>query len=88
MAELLATITRPVHTVIGLLYNQLHDEVYFHYYLRGKGKPGSPARALRWYGFKNKAKKKLLKEVNFYLKNVEVIEVPSAYTRDIRELTQ
>ena len=86
MNQLLATITRPVHTVIGILYSQLHDEVFLHYYRGGKGSPGSPARALRWYGFKNKAKKKLLKEVNFYLKNVEVIEVSNAYERDISEL--
>ena len=86
MNQLLATITRPVHTAIGMLHSQLHDEVYLHYYLNGKGSPGSPAKALRWYGFKNKPKKKLLKEVAFYLQHVEIIEVPNAYDRDIKEL--
>ena len=71
--KLLATITRPVHIAIGMLHSQLYDEVYWHYYLKGKGASGSPAKALRWYGFRSKAKKKLLREVDFYLKHVEVI---------------
>ena len=86
--RLQATITRDLHTVLSLLGSEVYDEVNYHYYRRGKGKPGSPAKALRMYGFKSKPKKKLLKELAFYLTHVEVIEVHNAYTRDIAELTQ
>ena len=86
--RLQATITRDLYTVLSLLGNEVYDEVFHHYYRRGKGKPGSPAKVLRHYGFKSKPKKKLLKELAFYLKNVEVLEVHNAYTRDIAELTQ
>ena len=86
--RLQATITRDLYTVLGLLGNEVYDEVFHHYYRRGRGKPGSPAKALRMYGFKSKPKKKLLKELAFYLTHVEVIEMPNAYTRDIAELTQ
>ena len=86
--RLQATITRDLYTTLNLLGNQVYDEVYHHYYRQGKGNPGSPARTLRMYGFKSKPKKKLLKELAFYLTHVEVIEMPNAYTRDIAELTQ
>jgi hypothetical protein len=84
--RLQATITRDLYTTLSLLGGQVHDEVFYKYYRQGKGKPGSPAKALRMYGFKSKPKKKLLKELAFYLRNVEVIEVHNAYTRDISEL--
>jgi len=84
--RLQATITRDLYTTLNLLGNQVYDEVYNNYYRRGKGKPGSPAKALRMYGFKSKPKKKLLKELAFYLRNVEVLEVSNAYDRDIAEL--
>jgi len=84
--RLQATITRDLYTTLSLLGGQVYDEVFYKYYRRGKGKPGSPARTLRMYGFKSKPKKKLLKELAFYLRNVEVIEMPNAYTRDIQEL--
>ena len=68
-------------TFIGIqqLRGYLFDEVTYNHYHQGKGKPGSPARALRSYGFKEKPKKKLLKEVTQYLNTVEVIPM------DIRE---
>ena len=84
--RLQATITRDLYTTLNLLGNQVYDEVYNNYYRRGKGKPGIPAKALRMYGFKSKPKKKLLKELAFYLRNVEVIERPNAYERDLSEL--
>ena len=84
--RLTATITRDTYTVLSLLGSEVYDEVYNNYYRRGKGNPGSPAKALRIYGFKSKAKKKLLKELAFYLKNVTIIEVPNAYSRNIAEL--
>jgi len=86
--RLQATITRDLYTTLSLLGGQVYDEVFHKYYRQGKGKPGSPARTLRMYGFKSKPKKKLLKELAFYLRNVDVIEMPNAYTRDISELTQ
>jgi len=72
-------ITQRTHICMALLWGQLQDEVLYKYYPRGKGKPGSPAKALRMYGFKSKPKKKLLKEVAIYLNTVEVIPM------DIRE---
>lgn len=84
--RLQATITRDLYTTLNLLGNQVYDEVYNNLYRQGKGNPGSPAKALRMYGFKSKPKKKLLKELAFYLRNVEVIEIPNAYTRDLSEL--
>jgi len=66
-------ITQQTHICMGLLWSQLQDEVLYNYYPRGKGKPGSPAKALRLYGFQSKPKKKLLKEVAIYLNTVEVI---------------
>ena len=72
-------ITQQTHICMGLLWSQLQDEVLYNYYPRGKGKPGSPAKALRNYGFKSKVKKKLLKEVTIYLNTVDVIPM------DIRE---
>jgi len=75
-----------MYTTLNLLGNQVYDEVYNHLYRQGKGNPGSPARALRMYGFKSKPKKKLLKELAFYLSKVEVIEVSNAYERDLSEL--
>jgi len=75
-----------MYTTLNLLGNQVYDEVYNHLYRQGKGNPGSPARALRMYGFKSKPKKKLLKELAFYLSKVEVIEVSNAYERGLSEL--
>ena len=73
------TITQQTYIGLQLLWGQLREEVEYSHYLRGKGKPGSPAKALRSYGFKQKPKKKLLKEVAMYLNNVDVIPM------DIRE---
>ena len=73
--RLARTITRDVYATLNLLGNQVYDEVYNNLYRQGKGNPGSPAKALRLYGFKSKPKKKLLKELAFYLRNVEVLEV-------------
>ena len=84
--RLQATITRDMYTTLNLLGNQVYDEVYNHLYRQGKGNPGSPARALRMYGFKSKPKKKLLKELAFYGSKVEVIEVSNAYERGLSEL--
>ena len=72
--RLARTITRDVYATLNLLGNQVYDEVYNNLYRQGKGKPGSPAKALRMYGFKSKPKKKLLKELAFYLRNVEVLD--------------
>ena len=66
-------ITQMVYYTLLDLRSQLFDEVTYHHYRQGKGKPGSPARTLRLFGFKEKAKKKLLKEVALYLQNVEVV---------------
>ena len=66
-------ITQQTHICMSLLWGQLQDEVLYKYYPRGKGKPGSPAKALRMYGFKSKPKKKLLKEVTIYLNTVEIV---------------
>ena len=73
--RLARTITRDVYATLNLLGNQVYDEVYNNLYRQGKGNPGSPAKALRMYWFKSKPKKKLLKELAFYLRNVEVLEV-------------
>ena len=64
------------NTYIGLqaLRNILFDEVTYNHYAEGKGKPGSVAKALRAYGFKERRKDKLLKTVTIYLNNVEIIE--------------
>lgn len=72
--RLARTITRDVYATLNLLGNQVYDEVYNNLYRQGKGNPGSPAKALRMYGFKSKPKKKLLKELAFYLRNVEVLD--------------
>ena len=72
--RLQATITRDVYTTLNLLGTQVYDEVYYNIYRQGKGNPGSPAKALRMYGLKSKPKKKLLKELAFYLRNVEVLK--------------
>jgi hypothetical protein len=63
------------NTYIGIqsLREMLFNEVVYHLYDHGKGKPGSPAKALRSYGFHEKRKDKLLKEVTVYLNTVEVI---------------
>ena len=67
-------ITQNTYIGIQALREMLFDEVTYHKYAQGKGKPGSPARALRSYGFREKPKKKLLKEVTQYLNTVEVIQ--------------
>ena len=69
----MAVITTQVYTVLDTCRRRLHDEIVNHYYVNGKGSPGSPARLLRTYGFLSKSKKKLLKEVTVFLNMVEVI---------------
>ena len=63
------------NTYIGLqsLRNILFDEVTYNHYAEGKGKPGSVAKTLRAYGFKERRKDKLLKTVTAYLNTVEII---------------
>ena len=74
MIPLSDVITHNTYIGIQALREMLFDEVTYHHYAQGKGKPGSPARALRSYGFREKPKKKLLKEVTVYLNTVEVIQ--------------
>ena len=69
----MAVITQPVYDVLDTCRRRLHDEIVNHYYVNGKGSPGSPARLLRTYGFLSKSKKKLLKEVTVFLNTVEVV---------------
>ena len=69
----MAVITQQVYTVLDTCRRRLHDEIVNHYYVNGKGSPGSPARILRTYGFLSKSKKKLLKEVTVFLNMVEVV---------------
>lgn len=88
IAEVPRAITRPTHTALGILANQVYEEVVNHFYNNRRGKPGSPAKALRMFGFKEKSKKKLLLSVQAYLANVNIIEVPNAYDRDVKELTE
>jgi len=73
MIPLSDVVTHDTYIGIQVLRERLFDEVEYHKYAQGRGKPGSPAKALRSYGFKEKPKKKLLKEVTVYLNTVEVI---------------
>lgn len=66
-------ITKQVYTILESCRSRLHDEVMYNIYTNGKGKPGSPSRILRGYGFLSKSKKKLLKEVTVFLNMVEVV---------------
>ena len=88
IAEVPRTITRPTHTALRILANQVYEEVFNHFYNNRSGKPGSPAKALRTFGFREKNKKKLILSVQAYLANVDIIEVPNAYDRDVKELTE
>ena len=45
-----------------------------HYYRDGKGNPPSSSKILRRYGFKNKRKDKLIKEVERYLSHVDILK--------------
>jgi len=69
----MAVITKQVHAILESCRSNLYDEVMYNIYANGKGKPGSPAKILRAYGFLNKNKKKLLKEVTVFLSLVEVV---------------
>jgi len=73
MIPLSDVITQNTYIGIQALRERLFDEVTYNKYAQGKGKPGSPAKALRGYGFKEKPKKKLLKEVTIYLNTVEIV---------------
>ena len=88
IAEVPRTITRPTHTALRILANQVYEEVLNHFYNNRRGQPGSPAKALRTFGFREKNKKKLILSVQAYLANVDIIEVPNAYDRDVKELTE
>ena len=66
-------ITHNTYIGIQLLRERLFNEVTYKHYPNGKGKPGSTAKALRSYGFKEKRKDKLLKEVTVYLMTVEIV---------------
>ena len=74
MIPLSDVVTHNTYVGIQALREMLFDEVTYKQYAQGKGKPGSPAKALRGYGFKEKRKDKLLKEVTVYLNTVEVIQ--------------
>ena len=73
MIPLSRVVTHNTYIGIQILRETLFDEVFYKHYSRGKGKPGSAAKALRGYGFTNNRKDKLLKEVTAYLATVEVI---------------
>ena len=73
MIPLSDVVTHNTYIGIQILRERLFDEVKYKKYAQGKGKPGSPAKALRSYGFKEKRKDKLLKEVTNYLSTVEII---------------
>jgi len=73
MIPLSDVVTHNTFIGIQMLRERLFDEVKYKKYAQGKGKPGSPAKALRSYGFKEKRKDKLLKEVTNYLSTVEII---------------
>ena len=73
MIPLSDVVTHNTYIGIQLLRERLFNEVTYKHYPHGKGKPGSPAKALRSYGFKETRKNKLLKEVTVYLNTVEVI---------------
>ena len=73
MIPLSDVVTHNTYIGIQLLRERLFDEVTYTYYPNGRGKPGSPAKALRSYGFKETIKNKLLKEVTVYPNTVEVI---------------
>ena len=73
MIPLSRVVTNNTYIGIQILRETLFDEVIYNHYSRGKGKPGSAAKALRGYGFTNKRKDKLLKEVTAYLATVEII---------------
>ena len=59
-------ITKQVYAMLDSSREQLYDEVVHNVYINGKGKPGSPAKLLRAYGFQHKNKKKLLTEVTVF----------------------
>ena len=73
MIPLSRVVTHNTYIGIQILRETLFDEVIYKHYSRGKGKPGSAAKALRGYGFESKRKDKLLKEVTAYLATVEII---------------
>ena len=73
MIPLSRVVTNNTYIGIQILRETLFDEVFYKHYSRGKGKPGSAAKALRGYGFESKRKDKLLKEVTAYLATVEII---------------
>lgn len=75
MIPIADAVTPDTYRGITILREYLFDEVHYKLYHQGKGNYGSPARALRSYGFKEKAKKKLLKEVTQYLNTVMIVEV-------------
>ena len=73
MIPLSDVVTQPTYIGIQALREQLFNEVTYKKYVQGHGNPGSPAKALRNYGFRERGKKKLLKEVTQYLNTVEII---------------
>ena len=68
-------ITRDTYKVLEWCTQSIYDELNYNIYANGKGKPPSPARMLRTFGFISKSKKKLLREVTIFLNTVEVIDV-------------
>ncbi len=75
MIPIADAVTPDTYVGIQTLRQYLFDEVHYKLYHQGKGNYGSPARALRGYGFKSKRKDKLLKEVTQYLNTVTIVEV-------------
>lgn len=66
------TITEMTYWTMVQCIDILKEELE-HYYRNGKGNPPSASKVLRRYGFKNKRKDKLIKEVEGYLSNVDVV---------------
>jgi len=68
------TLTESTYWTMVQCVEILKEELE-HYYRYGKGNPPSSSKILRRYGFKNKRKNKLIKEVELYLNNVDVVRL-------------
>ena len=67
------TITEMTYWTMVQCIDILKEELE-HYYRNGKGNPPSASKVLRRYGFKNKRKDKLIKEVERYLSHVDILK--------------
>ena len=66
-------INRTTYYNIASCIQQLKEELYYKYYINGKGNPPSASKLLRRYGFKDKRKDKLIRAAEYYLSRVEVV---------------